>query len=58
MNVHYYSALDASVRAVPLAEPGLVRPLMLTWARARRGAPALAAFLELVPQMLHGIAAR
>jgi DNA-binding transcriptional LysR family regulator len=47
---------DATVRAVPLAKPGLARPLTLTWVRARRGSPALAAFLELVPQALHGTA--
>jgi DNA-binding transcriptional LysR family regulator len=44
---------DASVRPVVLTEPGLSRPLMLTWARARRGSPALAAFLEIVPDTLH-----
>lgn len=45
---------DATVQSVPLAGPGLARPLTLAWSGTRRAAPALTAFLELAPQALRG----
>jgi DNA-binding transcriptional LysR family regulator len=41
---------DPTVKAIPLAAPGLTRPLTLVWARERRSLPALGAFLELAAQ--------
>jgi DNA-binding transcriptional LysR family regulator len=41
---------DRTVTAVPLAAPGLTRPLTLAWSRERRSLPALGAFLELAAQ--------